>query len=482
MCTHQRLIYNKYIRKSLYVPCGKCIPCLQQKSNARASLIRHHNNGMLCLFVTLTYDNHYIPYLKQSDLMSDEVLVPVYRDYNVRWYTDRCFSYKVSDPICYLRSFDINYCDGDYLPILKKKRGSIGLALYSDLQCFLKRLRINILRSFHDINLHSYWAVSEYGGTTFRPHFHLLLYFDKGTLEDVRPILVKSWTYGDLLRSDKRIQVALDPSSYLSGYVNKSSSLPKICKSAAFETSFSHSTFFGFGESNFSLSSLLQNVERGSLSFSYEKVKDAVPVLVHSPIPKYVVNRYFPKFKGYSLFAPDEVRECLLSPEALWDKLGDSDILMSYDSTDFCETGYVLHHQITYRPYKDCLIHLSRYDFELWCRKLQRAIDYYIQQTGKTKFDYIIDYLATWSCWYSTVLRLSFDGVTDWFDFYTNIDQYIFGTINAPTLPRHVQYNLNVNSVKSQVRNDRFLRAQYLKQQNIRQTNGFVLSSVYDDM
>ena len=60
MCEHSKYVHNKYIHKSILVSCGKCSACLQQKANARAQRIRNHNDGRLCLFLTLTYDNRFV--------------------------------------------------------------------------------------------------------------------------------------------------------------------------------------------------------------------------------------------------------------------------------------------------------------------------------------------------------------------------------------------------------------------------------------
>lgn len=59
----------------------------------------------------------------------------------------------------------------------------------SDLQKFFKRLR-------HDVSFR-YFLVSEYGGIHGRPHYHLLLFFDKelGIIQLSR-LLEKSWPLG----------------------------------------------------------------------------------------------------------------------------------------------------------------------------------------------------------------------------------------------------------------------------------------------
>ena len=92
MCDYAKYVYNKYIRKSLLVECGKCPACLQRKANARAMRIRNHNDGRLCLFLTCTYDNRFVPYVNVDDLFVSGDLrdreIKLYRDYIVRFYRD----------------------------------------------------------------------------------------------------------------------------------------------------------------------------------------------------------------------------------------------------------------------------------------------------------------------------------------------------------------------------------------------------------
>lgn len=98
------------------VPCGKCLACKTRRASCWGIRLMEQmkvsNEGH---FVTLTYDTKYVP-ITNKGYMS-----------------------------------------------LKKK----------DLQDFIKRLR-----QWHDENHGSikYYAVGEYGGKTYRPHYHLILY------------------------------------------------------------------------------------------------------------------------------------------------------------------------------------------------------------------------------------------------------------------------------------------------------------------
>ena len=71
MCKHSKVILNRYTMKWVRVDCGKCPTCMQKKAMSRATRIRNNlQAGEIALFVTLTYDNKYVPYIKKSDLVN----------------------------------------------------------------------------------------------------------------------------------------------------------------------------------------------------------------------------------------------------------------------------------------------------------------------------------------------------------------------------------------------------------------------------
>lgn len=465
MCRNSKYIYNQYIHKSLLVSCGKCDACLQQKANARANRIRNHGSeGSLCLFLTLTYDNKYVPYIKKDDLLAARTVndsrtlgvlsVPVYRDYTVRSYLGKDYTSRLYKPICSIT--DTSFSDFTFIPYLTKKRNCMGVIYYDDVQNFIKRLRINLKRDLNYNEKITYYAVGEYGGKKYRPHFHLLVYFPKGTEETLRPYIIKSWPFGDMSRSRKRIQTAINAASYVAGYVNKSADLPKVLQVDSIRQKHSHSFHFGTDVHCFSLPAILEKVKRGDCSYSREVVKDDVPVLVDVPYPNYVISRYFPKPKGNYLFTDCEISQLLLNPAA-------------YRSKFLTDIGTPLeYHQLVVR--------------------LNHAFQYYQSVfPDKNIFDYCIDFCSVWRCRKFYIFKHSFDHITsiyDFKDFYENINDYIFGVVDAPTLdvldirileidpnarPDIVGRDMNLISIKNKV-------------DTIRRTNSLILSELYDDL
>lgn len=81
MCVNTHYVYNRYIKKNILVDCGKCPSCLQKKAAHRANRIRNNvRSGEICLFVTLTYRNEFVPYVREIDVRNQLNVINVYRD------------------------------------------------------------------------------------------------------------------------------------------------------------------------------------------------------------------------------------------------------------------------------------------------------------------------------------------------------------------------------------------------------------------
>lgn len=484
MCNFGHYIFNSYIRKSIFVSCGKCRSCLQQKANARALRIRNHNEGKLCLFVTLTYSNEFVPYVISEELLnlseSFSKDINVYRDADVRYYNERkIITFDKHIVETYNSSDFENYCY--HSPFLNKKSGCTGVILFSDFQRFIKRLRVNLKRTYNYEEKISYFAVGEYGASkkSWRPHFHCLLYFPEGSFEEIQSVIAKSWSYGDMFRQGKRIQVALDPSGYVASYVTKSADLPKILQSSVIRQKHSHSLYFGVSSQSFSLNSLLEKADRHDLSYCREVIKDGKPMLVSLPVPKYAINRFFPKFKGYSSFAPSEIHELLLSPKYLWNRLGN----ISFNHISFPSYGVDIDNGNLSRNLIGSFLCYTPNDFSRFVVRLRHCVDYYIRITGKTIFDYAIDYSKVWFERFNYIFKHSYDEVSQFFDFYENIIDFVQDPNLSLTLPSPSthSYQINPNLRKDIVLRDFNLSDLYGKRERFKAINSEVLSSISDE-
>lgn len=109
--------------EELQIPCGRCIGCRldysRQWANRCMLEMQYHEKGC---FVTLTYDSMHVP-----------------------------------------RTFYPDLDTGEALPSLTLRK--------RDIQLFMKRLR----KAFPGVKIR-YFGCGEYGPSTFRPHFHLLIF------------------------------------------------------------------------------------------------------------------------------------------------------------------------------------------------------------------------------------------------------------------------------------------------------------------
>ena len=137
MCESPKIVRNQYTHEWLQVPCGHCAGCVTTQNYQRTMVLdRHFASYPFCYFVTLTYNEQYVP----------------------------------------------------------KSDTGLNIVSKRDVQLFIKRLRK--LANYEEI---FYFCASEYGPTSLRPHYHLLFGFDSSELAENFPRFVsESWvTYVD---------------------------------------------------------------------------------------------------------------------------------------------------------------------------------------------------------------------------------------------------------------------------------------------
>nr|DAY37937.1 MAG TPA: Replication associated protein [Microviridae sp.] len=267
-CQHPRTVVNKYTHESVLVPCGSCPSCILRRSGIQTSLLTAYSSQFRYVyFITLTYAPRFLPTLKVSviETCTDDIAdVPCVPNIN---------GLDAGDPNTYLfgfrsvpRSASVKlknstvertfkdpeirfYCPmkpKDLLSILGKVKHNvpnrIPYVCNRDLDLFLKRLR-----SYYPDEKLRYYAVSEYGPTSLRPHWHLLLFsdserFSQTVLENVS----KAWSYGRCDASLSRGFAAPYVASYVNSFValpDFYTQMPKVVRPKSFHS-------IGFTESN----------------------------------------------------------------------------------------------------------------------------------------------------------------------------------------------------------------------------------------
>lgn len=319
MCTHQRFVRNKYTGQSILVKCGHCLACQQQKASRRTSRIKMHNPvGYSCYFITLTYANDFIPRVTYDDFYNTDLLhLPIRRSCRATRRTSD-FNYHFDDTEEVLGTVFIDdRVSYPAPPHLRGRSDSFGVIYYKDVQHFYARLRQN-LRRRHNVKLPlSYFTCAEYGPTTFRPHFHLLVWFPTGlTLEFVRSAVLEAWPFTYSRASGIDVERAIDAAGYVSSYVNRGAAFPALLSARCFRPKHSYSKRFGCNEDLFTLSEILARAERGDFTYTRQTYCDGAPVTLSLLLPAYVYGRFFPYVEGYSRFTLSERFDCLRAPSS----------------------------------------------------------------------------------------------------------------------------------------------------------------------
>lgn len=268
-CQHRSFITNKYTGKRIAVDCGQCDYCIHKRAQKASMRVKTAGSAFEhCWFVTLTYDNEHIPlfncevyYSEYDDVLSDSGVVYGYEKHSFVPVSKYCctdpqqlrhiYFTQVQGTVPYNRE------SGQYEPVkdnwflsmdairsfiaktqsatpygehgeLSRRYGNnlIPYLNYVDVQNYIKRLRRHLDRYTNEKI--SFYAVGEYGPVHFRPHFHLLLFFDSSEIADVlRECHNKSWKLGrsDIQRSNGGC------ASYVASYVNSLASAPLLYRS-----------------------------------------------------------------------------------------------------------------------------------------------------------------------------------------------------------------------------------------------------------
>ena len=186
-------------------------------------------------------------------------------------------------------------------------KGLLKYVNYRDYQLFAKRFRKYLFTKIGSYEKISSYVVSEYSPKTFRPHFHILFFFDSDEVaKNIRQAVFQSWKLG---RVDT--QLARDSAgSYVSGYLNSVVSLPGIFTDVSFTKNKSRfSKLFGYESFRKTIEVPEQAVER--LSERIRFVRNGKSCEFSPPLS--YISRLLPRFVPYSSNFAVETRTVLRS-------------------------------------------------------------------------------------------------------------------------------------------------------------------------
>lgn len=293
--------YPKKVRTSsgewITVSCGTCQACLHRmalKASYQCSL--HEQDYKYCMFVTLTYSNENIPLARLEDTED---------------YGNGLHNYKMFDVTERLQAhynFIGNYvADADVSPsyvsqIIRKfeyfQGADVPYLCKYDAQCFLKRFRKH-LSKFTNEKV-TYYLVGEYGPVHFRPHFHVLFFFDSDDVLSVfGQVLRSSWSLGRVDFSRSRGKC----SSYVAKYVNSRNSVPRLYKDRSVRPFCLHSQKFAQRFYQNQKTEIYENE-----NFRFDDIERQIGSSISVTISwRSLVAAFFPKCRGFNFLSSTEL-------------------------------------------------------------------------------------------------------------------------------------------------------------------------------
>lgn len=264
-CQSPRYVYTSTGQRVL-VKCGSCPLCLTAKSAKYTQLCElEEYKSKYCAFVSLTYRDRDVPkcvfdtsymhynYFDGDDNFSSVVcpirsLCPRDENYNEfigeQWFdVDKSLSSQILDAYkrtCPRSKYNYHKFIGSCITT-DDGVSCFGYLLRSDVTNFLKRVRSKC--SYYHGEKIRFYLCAEYGPKTYRPHFHVLFYFNSPEVfSNLYSYCVSSWKYGKCDYSLSRHKCG----SYVSSYVNSTADLPSRYKGRTLLKTFSsHSNFLG---------------------------------------------------------------------------------------------------------------------------------------------------------------------------------------------------------------------------------------------
>lgn len=361
----------------IQVPCGSCIACQNQKRQALSlKLHLEELNSAFTYLITLTYDNEHLPLYR---LVEHDSLKGVFMPCPL---SDRIVSdfgvYEDSKDTPFIKQTSVLYDSIRHYNAQVRLHqfnrrvsvpygnGTFALLYYRDAQLFIKRLRKYIDKYFHEKI--RYYIIGEYGTSSLRPHWHLLLFFDSpalarefeivdqvGTVSrpaECAHFLCTLWQYGivDSKRTNKQAYY------YVASYVNKPASFPTVLDVLSKQKSY-HSNRFGAVLSKETLIKFIR--ERNFDGFRNHFVTNSDGSQSAFALWRSYYDEFFPRFSGQRFCTFEETFGILSSYERLSNYFHSDSVAYLSKCLMFC------HFNGEHSPSIDYFMHLFRYQIAM---------------------------------------------------------------------------------------------------------------------
>lgn len=325
-CLHPVKTYVPSLHGFMYVPCNKCASCLNLQASFLSNRVRCEiEQHKYSIFFTLTYDNEFLP---KYEVIQDSNDVIQFRP--VGRLVDSSLS--TSSPLNPYLSYEDRYFfdESTFIPPIENYEDlyRFGVVCKKDIQNFLKRLRwrISLLPYLtKDESKIRYYISSEYGPTTFRPHYHGILFFDsKKLLDKIKTLIVSSWgTFERQQGAVNRFKFRpfarpyltssyiklCDPNTafYVASYVAGNANLPKVLQFRDTKPFHIQSKNPVIGSFKVDKQEILESINRGAYTTDkrvYDEKQGQFNV-VTLPLPESTLSSIFRKCVGYSSLTYD---------------------------------------------------------------------------------------------------------------------------------------------------------------------------------
>lgn len=339
-CYFVTLTYNsQYVPKMTLVPIedyefdypiGENWPCVRSQLHTRMKLdprVKKDNSGQLVNMFACKVNYPYIDEHLKAIYASNATAAEFRKNYKPGFLSPaRPYILRTIPRMSKLHNFgdvqreELVWISPEMVEKLKKKckcegnnnafpqfKGLLKYVNYRDYQLFAKRFRKYLFTKIGSYEKISSYVVSEYSPRTFRPHFHILFFFDSDEVaKNIRQAVFQSWKLG---RVDT--QLARDSAgSYVSGYLNSLVSLPNIFTDVSFTKNKSRfSKLFGYDSFKKTVETPEQAV--GRLSERIRFVRNGKPCEFTPPLS--YISRLLPRFVPYSSNFALETRTILRS-------------------------------------------------------------------------------------------------------------------------------------------------------------------------
>lgn len=409
-CLHPYKFFNKYTNTTMIAPCGHCSACSVVSGNKKDLLIQAHASSYKCVaFVTLTFSNDNLPFGRLVDVGSrtyfvdndcPDVILSDYdliSDYNKSKLYDK---FRCVNGHNYKRGL-IPYLDYSVLPLffasLRQSLSQKRKRVYDNISKTKFHYETNESYSTEKIN---YFLVGEYGTRSFRPHFHILFFFNDPTFyKRLSKTISKIWKYGSV-----NCQISSgSSSSYVASYVASNICIPFILKSPSIRPKSLHSIRFGHKLFETCKTQITQDVSNFSnevhfssngkvktISFTNSFINSLYPKQVgFSKVPSCFLYRLYTCYEKvanhYSELSPSKLAKYLIfdvsqgNIPSCFSQLGfnDSDVVC-ISSKDVLKESYLIRLLSISRRFLSicCLNGFDRYSYFLQILKVHNRLSY----------------------------------------------------------------------------------------------------------